>query len=374
MKLKEKIVLYSELKSFLETEGLRHLETVIVLRDDIKDNAKKIILNLPDPDVVPIKESFIVSFAWEIKSGHLEVIYGLEYKEKPMHIYATMLLSKDESIFMGSDKPEIERDLKEDDINYVRTHHSEYAKYTSKSSRSNTVITHTDTGLELSFLIHESKDKAPVFYPLSREAHVIVGSDNNKHLETIIDTMIRSVQSHYTPQEIQFVISSNYPEQFNDYKLFMYQNQPVIEDVNKLIQALKHLEQMMTDRFKLFDSHQVRDIKMFNFKQMNEVEKLPYIGVVIYDIEIDDNDIKETYYDILMRLTQRSRAAGIHLIMLTTKPYRNISNQFGYLIPNRLAFRLYQTYDSMALLGTKDACNLRYNEYLCETYKHIYKK
>ena len=66
MKLKEKIVLYSELKSFLETEGLRHLETVIVLRDDIKDNAKKIILNLPDPDFVSIKDSFIVSFAWEI--------------------------------------------------------------------------------------------------------------------------------------------------------------------------------------------------------------------------------------------------------------------------------------------------------------------
>lgn len=256
----------------------------------------------------------------------------------------------------------------------MRTHHSEYAKYTSKSSRSNTVITHTDTGIELSFLLHEFKDKDPVIYPFSRKAHLIIGADDNKHLETIIDTMIRSVQSHYTPQEIQFVISSNYPEQFKDYKLFMYQNQPVIEDVNKLIQALKHLEQMMTDRFKLFDSHQVRDIKMFNFKQTNKVEKLPYIVVVIYDIEIDDNDIKETYYDLLMRLTQRSRAAGIHLIMLTTKPYRNISNQFGYFIPNRLAFRLYQTYDSMALLGTKDACNLRSNEYLCQTYKHSPKR
>ena len=136
MKLNDKIKLYSELKSFLETEGLRLLETVIVLRDDIKDNAKQIILNLPDPDVVPIKERFIVSFAREIISGNLEVIYVLEYKGKPMHIYARMLLSKDESIFMGSDKPEIERDLNEEDINYVRTHHSEYAKYTSKSSRS----------------------------------------------------------------------------------------------------------------------------------------------------------------------------------------------------------------------------------------------
>lgn len=115
MKLKEKIELYSELKSFLETEGLRHLETDNVLSDDTKYTIKQIIMNLPDPDVVPIKESFIVSFAREIISGYLEhrVIYLLEYKGKPMHIYARMLLSKDDAIFMGSDNPEIERDLKE---------------------------------------------------------------------------------------------------------------------------------------------------------------------------------------------------------------------------------------------------------------------
>ena len=374
MKLKEKIELYSELKLFLETEGLRHLETDTVLSETTKYTIKQIIMNLPDPDVVPIKASFIVSFAWEIRGGHLEKFYWILHNRKPLHIYARMLLSKDDAIFIGSDKPEIERYLKEDDINYVKIHHSEYAKYTYKSSRSNTVITHTDTGIELSFLLHEFKDKDPVIYPFSREAHLIVGADDNKHLETIIYTMIRSVQSHYTLQEIQFVISSNYPEQFNDYKLFMYKNQPVIEDVNKLIQTLKHLELMMTDRFKLFDSHQARDIKMFNFKQTNEVEKLPYIVVVIYDIEMDDSVVKETYHDLVMRLTQRSRASGIHLIMLTTKPYRNISNQFGYLIHNRLAFRLYQTYDSMALLGTKDACNLRSNEHLCQTYKHSPKR
>jgi hypothetical protein len=60
--------------------------------------------------------------------------------------------------------------------------------------------------------------------------------------------------------------------------------------------------------------------------------------------------------------------------MLTSKPYQNISNQLGYIIPNRLAFRLSQTYDSIALLGTKAACHLRSDEYLCETYKHQIKK
>jgi DNA segregation ATPase FtsK/SpoIIIE, S-DNA-T family len=113
---------------------------------------------------------------------------------------------------------------------------------------------------------------------------------------------------------------------------------------------------------------------MFNFKKKNEVETIPYIVVVINDIDMDDRSIKEKYHDLVLRITQRSKAAGIHLVMLTSKPYQNISNQLGYIIPNRLAFRVFQPFNSIALLGTKDACHLRSDEYLCETYKHQIKK
>jgi len=369
MKLKDKISLYKELSAFLKSDAILHLETYTSIPDDKRYMIKKIITNLPNSNVVQINESFIVSFAWEILEGHLEKLYWLSYKSKPLHIYARMLLSKEDALFIDDNKPEINRYLKEDDINYVRRHHSDYAKYTLKSSRSNTVITNTDTGLELSFLLHDFKDKKPVYYPLSREAHVIIGSNNNKQLETVVSTIIQSVQSHYTSQEVQFVIASKHPNLLNNYKDYLYMNQPIIEDVSGLIKALEDIHTLMVDRFNLFSSHQARDIKMFNFNQMHALEAIPYIVVLIDDIEIHDNSIKEKYHDLVLRITQRSRTAGIHVIMLTTKPYQNISNQSRYTIPNRLAFRLYQTYDSMALLGTKEACNLRSDEYLCETYK-----
>jgi hypothetical protein len=252
MKLKDKISLYKELSEFLKSDAIQHLETDTSNPNDKTYTIKKMISHLPDPNVVQVNESFIVSFAWEILEGHLERLYGLVYNSKPLYIYARMLLSKEDALFIDDITPETNRYLKEDDINDVRRHHSDYAKYTSKSSRSNTVITHTDTGLELSFLLHDNKDKSPVIYPLSREAHLIIGADDSKQLETVIATMIQSVQSHYTPQEVQFVIASNHPNILNEYKDYLYMNQPMIEDVSQLIQTLKHLEQVMIDRFNLF--------------------------------------------------------------------------------------------------------------------------
>jgi hypothetical protein len=370
MKLKEKIELYHALYAFLKTDGIQHLEEKTVHFED----TKKLILNLPDPIVSKIDEHFIVSFAWEILEGYLEKLYWLVYNSKPLHIYGRLLLGKDEAIYVENIKPEIDRYLKEEDINYVKVHHSNYAKYTLKSSRSNKVITHTDTGLELSFVIFDKKETNPVIYPLNREAHVIVGADDNKQLNDVTETMMKSIHKNYKAQEVQFVIGTQYPEMFNRYSLSIYENQMITDDVGQLIKTLKHLEQVMIERFNLFATHQARDIKIYNFKQTNKKDMLPYIVILIDDIEIDDSSIKEKYHDLVLRITQKSRTAGIHVIILTTKPYQNISNQFGYIIPNRLAFRLSQTYDSMALLGTKDACHLRSDEYLCETYKHQIKK
>jgi S-DNA-T family DNA segregation ATPase FtsK/SpoIIIE len=125
----------------------------------------------------------------------------------------------------------------------------------------------------------------------------------------------------------------------------------------------------MLDRFKLFQEHKARDLKMFNHQQINISDRLPYIVIVIDNIKIDDNEHKEKFEDLIMRLTQRSRAAGIHLVMLTSDSNRDVSKLYGYFIPNRVAFRLSKHYQSMALLGNDKACYLKHQEYIFETYQ-----
>jgi S-DNA-T family DNA segregation ATPase FtsK/SpoIIIE len=108
---------------------------------------------------------------------------------------------------------------------------------------------------------------------------------------------------------------------------------------------------------------------MFNHQQINISDRLPYIVIVIDNIQIDDNEHKEKFEELFIRLTQRSRAAGIHFVMLTSDPNRDVSKLNGYYIPNRVAFRLSQPYQSMALLGNDKACYLKNQEYICETYQ-----
>lgn len=369
MTLKEKIMLYKSLYEFLNKEGLKDLEKK-TLRENVNDDSKQLILNLPDPDKVKIDEHFIVSFATEIISGHLESLYGLEFKNQYLHIYARLLLDAEDLRYQKDDRPETNRHLTEKDIVHVRTHYSNYAKKTYKSSRSNTVITQTDMGLELSFLMCENNEMNSIIYPLSREAHAIVGGDATKQLDQVSETIIKSVTGNYKASEVQFVIYSSYQNKYHDYRSYMYDDQNVIKDINTLFKKLSDLEKIMLERFDLFQTHQTGDLKMFNHLQTNTQDKLPYIVVMIEDIQLDGNDQKERFEDLIMRLTQRSREAGIHLVMLTSNPINSISKKFGYFIPNRVAFRLSQVYQSKALLGNDKACYLKHQEYICETYQH----
>lgn len=367
MKLKEKIEIYRLLNTFLKSEGMIYLEKQ-PSSENSRKRIKELITNLPNPDDVQIEEHFLVSFAWEILSGHLENFYNLEFNDKPLNLYAKILIDEIDQNNTEVNKKE-RRYLNEEDINYVRTHYSKYAFYTLKSSRSNTVITQTDTGLELSFLMYENNEPPPIIYPLSKEAHVIFGGDDSKQLNTVTQTVINSINQHYKSNEVQLVIATNNLEKLNNSQVYKYNNQKVITNTETLIETLSDLEKVMLDRFKLFQLQQARDLKTFNHQQKNASNKLPYIVIVIDNIQIDDNKQKESYEDLIMRLTQRSRAAGIHLVILTSDPNRYVPKLYEHYIPNRVAFRLSQPYQSTALLGNDKACYLKQQEYICETYQ-----
>lgn len=365
MKINHKIELYTSLYSFLTSEGLRYLEEKS-FDEESKIEIKKLISHLPNPDLVKVEEHFIISFAWEVISGYLESLYWLEFNKKPLHLYAKMLIDEVDENGKEINRDKKRRYLTDEDIYYVRTHYSNYAKYITKSFNTNRVVTQTDTGLELSFLMYEQETKS-VIYPLSKQAHVIVGGDDTKKVSLVTENIINSIQNHYKSDEVTLLIASNHQEKFKDDKAYFYNNQEVIKDIDTLLQSLSDLEKVMLDRFSLFQTHKARDIKMFNY-QANTFEKIPYIVVLIEDIQMDGNENKKRFEDLIIRLTQRSRSAGIHLVMLTSDPHTYVSKEYTYFIPNRLAFKISQPYQSKALLGNDSACYIKYTECLIQTF------
>ena len=112
---------------------------------------------------------------------------------------------------------------------------------------------------------------------------------------------------------------------------------------------LAELNKMMDERFDLFRSHNVNNIDSYN-ERVSESEKLPYIVTVMENFGYtmcDENDCEKN----TVRLLQGSRAAGIHLILTTQTPRREVfTGRIRANAPARLAFMVTTQPESVNIL------------------------
>ena len=93
----------------------------------------ELIGNLPQSHQT--EEHFLVSFAWEILEGRLEYLYNLDYSEKPLHLYARLILGAEFEIaaIPATERPDIKKRLTNEDKEYVRAHYPACSKVTYHS-------------------------------------------------------------------------------------------------------------------------------------------------------------------------------------------------------------------------------------------------
>ncbi len=118
----------------------------------------------------------------------------------------------------------------------------------------------------------------------------------------------------------------------------------------------------MERRYDLFLANGVKDIKSFNERRHQfEISygKLPYILIVIDELADLMMVSAQEVEDCIMRITQKARAAGIHLIVATQRPTVDvITGTIKSNIPSRIAFTVAQANDSRVILDETGAQNL----------------
>jgi S-DNA-T family DNA segregation ATPase FtsK/SpoIIIE len=124
---------------------------------------------------------------------------------------------------------------------------------------------------------------------------------------------------------------------------------PVIVDIKKAVNALKWLIGEMSRRYKIFSENRVRNIEAYNIS--NSENPLPYIIIVIDELadlmSVAKNEIEHS----IIRLSQLSRAAGIHLILATQRPSVNvITGVIKANLPSRISFQVTSKFDSRTIL------------------------
>lgn len=195
----------------------------------------------------------------------------------------------------------------------------------------------------------------PVMKDLSKMPHLLVAGTTGSGKSVGLNSFIVSLIHKKSPDELKFVLIDPKRIEFSVYNNQRYMLRPVITDMNIASNSLRQLVEEMNSRYTLFEQQTTRNISEYNAKISN---KLPYI-VCIIDEFADLVMFDKTVEQQVQILAQKSRAAGIHLIIATQRPSVDvITGSLKANLPTRLSYKVASPSDSMTILNTSGAEDL----------------
>lgn len=192
--------------------------------------------------------------------------------------------------------------------------------------------------------------------------HLLVAGATNSGKSVCLHTLILSLLYKYSPEDLRLILVDPKQNEFIIYdKLPHLMINEIIADPAKVVNVLNWAIQEMERRYGLFKEKTkkgtlVRDVNDYNANLTPEEEKLPKIVMVIDELADLMSVAKKDIEDRIQRLTQKSRAAGIHLVLATQRPSVNIiTGVIKSNLPTRIALKVTQEVDSRTILDESGA-------------------
>lgn len=203
----------------------------------------------------------------------------------------------------------------------------------------------------------------PYFADLASMPHLLVAGTTGSGKSVFLNALITGLLYSCTPDMLKFLFIDPKQVELSIYEDLPHLFSPIITDVEKAGKALDNLVQEMTKRYKVLQQAGVRNIAAYNEKitaQDPNAKKMPYIVLVIdelADLMMTTTDFNVEHY--IVRLAQLARASGIHMIIATQRPTKQvISPLIKSNMPVRTAFAVAATSDSMTILDEPGAEDL----------------
>ena len=162
-----------------------------------------------------------------------------------------------------------------------------------------------------------------------------------------------------TPDEVRLILVDPKRVELADYNGMPHLYVPVITEADRAIAALKWAVGEMEMRYRKFAGATARNIASYNETRADPADRLPYI-VIIVD-ELADLMMRKgrTVEDPIVRLAQKARATGIHLVLATQRPSVNVvTGLIKANFPSRIAFAMASQIDSRTILDAPGAEDL----------------
>ncbi len=220
----------------------------------------------------------------------------------------------------------------------------------------------------LGFAIGKDISGEAVVGQLNKMPHVLIAGQTGSGKSVMINTLLSSLLYRNSPSEMKLILVDPKQVEMAPYEDIPHLLTPVITEPEKTISALKWAVNEMERRYKLLAEEKLRDIKSYNQKVASRGKKvaiqdeegeaaptgdgaMPYIVIVIDELAdlmmVAARDVEA----LIVRLAQKARAVGIHLVLATQRPSVDvITGLIKANIPARIAFTVASQVDSRTIL------------------------
>ena len=217
------------------------------------------------------------------------------------------------------------------------------------------------------FINHKSKLAAclgadvsgkPVIFDIEKMPHLLVAGTTGSGKSVCINSILMSILYHAKPEEVKLLLIDPKKVEFKVYRDIPHLCCRIISDPKKAAGALNSAVNEMEKRFELIEEVGVRNITGYNEVTKNDPDKpyMPRLVIIIDEFADLMMTAKDEVETAVVRIAQKARAAGIHLIVGTQRPSVDvITGLIKANIPSRIAFTVMSGVDSRTILDTVGA-------------------
>ena len=200
-------------------------------------------------------------------------------------------------------------------------------------------------------------------FDLAKMPHLLVAGSTGSGKSVAVNGIIASILMKARPDQVKFMMVDPKMVELSIYNDIPHLLIPVVTNPRKASKALQKVVDEMENRYELFAKVGVRNIAGFNakveeFNAQSEYKQVPLPLIVVIVDELADLMMvaSKEVEDAIIRLGQKARAAGIHMILATQRPSVDvISGLIKANVPSRVAFAVSSGTDSRTILDENGA-------------------
>ena len=233
-----------------------------------------------------------------------------------------------------------------------------------------------DANTPLALMLGKDISGSPVIIDLCKMPHILIAGTTGSGKSVCINALILSIIYKSTPEEVRLIMIDPKMLELSVYEGIPHLLAPVVTEMPKASNALRWCIVEMERRYRIMSALGVRNIAGYNRKvtvaidsgkpilnpitegeeEREELQSLPYIVVIIDELADLMMVVGKKVEELITRIAQRARAAGMHLVLATQRPSVDvITGLLKANIPSRIAFQVSSRVDSRTVLDQMGA-------------------